>query len=196
MKGKESDQGYYIEGSFPVPQEEVAGEHMDIQMHQGGYQGGNAGMIHQGVAGEYMGGQIHQEGYQASSLGSSFGHQHGQASHLAPRRNQSEPKQLMEEKAQKIKKLEQKSTKGSPPVLTKEEQRKVRDIILRNLSSFPKCKYCLGRLRTCDQTKAKCTSVSGTTKCATLSPLSTWVRRRTSKRQCKYALTTVGFLEI
>lgn len=106
MKGKECGEGYYIEGFIPVPQEEVAGGHMDIQMHQGGYQSGNAGMIHRGVAGEHMGGQINQEGYQASSLGSSFDHQHGQASHLAPRRNQSEPKQLMEERAQKTKKIE------------------------------------------------------------------------------------------
>lgn len=55
MKGEESGDWYYIEGSIPVPQEEVAGE--------------------------YMGGQMHQGGYQASSLGSSFDHQHGQASH-------------------------------------------------------------------------------------------------------------------
>jgi hypothetical protein len=31
MKGKESDEGYYIEGPTPVPQKEVAGEHMGSQ---------------------------------------------------------------------------------------------------------------------------------------------------------------------
>ncbi len=55
MKGKESDEWYYIVGSIPFSQEKVTGEH--------------------------MGGQIHQGDNQAGSLGSSFDHEHGQASH-------------------------------------------------------------------------------------------------------------------
>lgn len=96
MKGEESDDWYYIEGSIPVPHGEVAGDYMGGQMHQVGYQGGNAGMMHGGVAGEHMGGQVHQGRYQASSLGSSFHHQHGQAS------NSSETERAEEGKARSV----------------------------------------------------------------------------------------------
>jgi hypothetical protein len=161
-------------------------------------------MIHGGVAGEHMGGQIHQEGYQAISLGSSFDHQHGQASNgseterakkgkahsvsepisaredraiiaqfrqgipykdmsnhidilnkrsastlryrfeevLERRMNPSEAKRLREERAQNMELMEQKFKKEPLSVQTEEKQCKVHNIILRNLSSFPKCSYC------------------------------------------------------
>lgn len=72
--------------------------------------------------------------------------------------NPSEAERLREERAQNMELMEQKFKKEPLSVQTEEEQRNAHDIIIRNLSSFPKCSYCFTERRTCDQAKPKCTT--------------------------------------